>query len=86
MLGVTCENNCTTPLGWPIPSASPPGARSTSTIAVVIFTVFLGIAYLGVRRKEPEKAETFANLIGSIHAIIMRVVTFIFEIVEIAYL
>ncbi len=24
MLGVTCENNCTTPLGWPIPSASPP--------------------------------------------------------------
>ncbi|KMK75018.1 L-cystine transporter [Alkalihalobacillus pseudalcaliphilus] len=56
------------------------GARSTSTIAVVIFTVFLGIAYLGVRRKEPEKAETFANLIGSIHAIIMRVVTFILRL------
>ncbi|KYG27038.1 L-cystine transporter [Alkalihalobacillus trypoxylicola] len=56
------------------------GARSTSTIAVVIFTVFLGIAYLGVRRKEPEKAETFAKIIDSIHAIVMRVVTLILRL------
>ena len=27
------------------------GARPTSTIAVVIFAAFLGIAYLGVKRK-----------------------------------
>ncbi|ARW56616.1 L-cystine uptake protein TcyP (plasmid) [Bacillus licheniformis] len=33
------------------------GARPTSTIAVVIFAAFLGIAYLGVNRKQPEQAE-----------------------------
>lgn len=29
------------------------GARPTSTISVVIFAAFLGIAYLGVKRKQP---------------------------------
>lgn len=56
------------------------GARATSTIAVVIFAVFLGISYLGVRRKEPERAEMFAKIIDSLHAIVMRVVTLILRL------
>ncbi|THG92243.1 L-cystine transporter tcyP [Alkalihalobacillus alcalophilus ATCC 27647 = CGMCC 1.3604] len=56
------------------------GARSTSTIAVVIFAIFLGIAYLGVRRKEPEQADMFAKIIDSIHAIVMRVVRLIIRL------
>lgn len=37
------------------------GARPTSTIAVVIFAAFLGVAFLGVKNKQPEQAETFKN-------------------------
>lgn len=56
------------------------GARSTSTIAVVIFAAFLGIAYLGVKRKKPEQGEMFAKIIDAFHVIIMRVVTLVLRL------
>ncbi|KAB2331058.1 L-cystine transporter [Bacillus mesophilum] len=56
------------------------GARSTSTIGVVIFAAFLGIAYLGVRRKTPEHAELFAKIVDAFYAVIMRVVTLILRL------
>lgn len=56
------------------------GARSTSTIAVVIFTIIVGIAYLGVKRKQPDQAELFEKLVESLHAIMMRVVTIILRL------
>ncbi|WP_282141989.1 L-cystine transporter [Cytobacillus oceanisediminis] len=56
------------------------GARPTSTISVVIFAAFLGIAYLGVRRKSPEQAELFAKIVDAFYAIIMRVVTLILRL------
>jgi uncharacterized protein len=56
------------------------GARPTSTISVVIFAAFLGIAYLGVRRKTPEHAELFAKIVDAFYAIIMRVVTLILRL------
>lgn len=56
------------------------GARATSTIAVVIFAAFIGIAYLGVKRKEPEHAEFFAKIIDTLYAVIMRVVTLILRL------
>ncbi|MCA1319403.1 L-cystine transporter [Bacillus tianshenii] len=56
------------------------GARSTSTIAVVIFAAFIGIAYLGVRRKNAEQAESFAKLVDTFYTIIMRVVTLILRL------
>lgn len=56
------------------------GARPTSTISVVIFAAFLGIAYLGVRRKQPEQAEFFAKIVDTLHSIIMRVVTLILRL------
>ena len=39
--------------------------RPTSTIAVVIFSSLVGVAYLGVARKEPEQAETFKQIIDA---------------------
>lgn len=56
------------------------GARPTSTIAVVIFAAFIGIAYLGVKRKEPERGEFFAKIIDTFYAIIMRIVTLILRL------
>ncbi|MCL6570557.1 MAG: L-cystine transporter [Bacillus sp. (in: Bacteria)] len=56
------------------------GARATSTIAVVIFAVFIGIAYLGVKRKDPEHGEFFAKMIDTFHSVVMRVVTLILRL------
>ncbi|WP_019155403.1 L-cystine transporter [Robertmurraya massiliosenegalensis] len=62
------------------PFADLAGSRSTSTIAVVIFASFIGIAYLGVRRKQPEQAELFAKIVESFYAIVMRIVTLILRL------
>jgi len=56
------------------------GSRPTSTIAVVIFATFMGVAYLGIRNKQPEQAEVFAKLIGSLYAIVMRIVKLILRL------
>lgn len=54
------------------------GTRDTSTIAVVIFAAFLGVAYLKLKRREGEQAakqaETFAGIIDSFYGVVMNVV------------
>jgi uncharacterized protein len=62
------------------PFADLTGSRATSTIAVVIFAAFIGVAYLGVKRKEPAQAELFAKIIDSLYAITMRIVTLILRL------
>lgn len=56
------------------------GARPTSTIAVVIFAAFLGVAFLGVKRKQPEQAEMIAKMTEAVHALVMRVVTLVIRL------
>lgn len=56
------------------------GTRSTSTIAVVIFSAFIGIAYMGVNKKDPETGEFFAKLINSLYKIVMRIVTLVLRL------
>lgn len=56
------------------------GARATSTIAVVIFASFIGIAYLGVRRKQQEQAEFFEKIVDTLYSITMRVVTLVLRL------
>ena len=56
------------------------GARPTSTIAVVIFAAFVGIAYLGIKRKEPEAGELFAKIIDTVYSVTMRIVTLILRL------
>ena len=41
------------------PFADMTGERRTSTLAVVIFSAFIGVAVLGLDRKKPQQAETF---------------------------
>ncbi|MFD1737648.1 L-cystine transporter [Bacillus salitolerans] len=56
------------------------GDRPTSTIAVVIFAAFIGLAFLGVKRKEPEAAEFFAKIVNTLYSITMRIVTIILRL------
>ncbi|WP_433746545.1 L-cystine transporter [Falsibacillus pallidus] len=56
------------------------GQRPTSTIAVVIFAAIIGLAYLGVKRKEPVQADQFKSLVDSIYSIVMRVVTLVLRL------
>ncbi|WP_042474040.1 L-cystine transporter [Bacillus ndiopicus] len=62
------------------PFADLTGARSTSTIAVVIFSAFLGFAYLSVARKEQETAATIKKGIDAIYALIMGVVRIVLRL------
>ncbi|MFC5774012.1 L-cystine transporter [Ectobacillus antri] len=56
------------------------GARPTSTIAVLIFAAIIGLAYLGVNRRDPEQGAFFAKIIDTLYAITMRVVTLILRL------
>lgn len=55
-------------------------SRATSTIGVVIFAAFVGIAYLGIKRKAPKEAEFFANLMDSLYKIVMRITTLVLRL------
>ena len=56
------------------------GARATSTIAVVMFAVFLGFAYLQVSRREREIAITIKKGIDAIYALVMGVVRIVLRL------
>lgn len=56
------------------------GGRSTSTIGVVIFSAFVGIAVLGVRRKKPEQAELFTKIVNAVYEVVMRMVKLILRL------
>ncbi|WP_353949076.1 L-cystine transporter [Sporolactobacillus sp. Y61] len=62
------------------PFADFTGARPTSTIAVVIFAAIIGIAYLGVKRKQPEHSELFARLVDTFYAVIIRMVRLVLRL------
>lgn len=53
------------------------GSRSSSTIAVVIFCMFIGIAANGIRKKHPEHFEKFKTIIEVIQSVVMRMVTLV---------
>ncbi|MFG6113985.1 L-cystine transporter [Halobacillus sp. MO56] len=56
------------------------GDRATSTIAVVIFSAIVGIAVLGVRRKNPEQAAVFIKGVHAVYAVVMRIVTLVLRL------
>ena len=63
------------------PFADLAGMRSTSTIAVVIFSAILGVAYLRLRDKDGEQADFFKRLIDSLYGIVMRVVAMVLALI-----
>ncbi|WP_085993981.1 L-cystine transporter [Oceanobacillus senegalensis] len=56
------------------------GDRSTSTIAVVLFSIIVGIAALGVKRKNPEQGDLFIKIVNALYAVVMRIVTLILRL------
>lgn len=62
------------------PFADMTGARSTSTLAVVIFSAFIGVAVLGLDKKKPEQADTFRKLVDAVYAVVMRIVTLVLRL------
>ena len=62
------------------PFADMAGSRSTSTMAVVIFSAFIGVAVLGLDRKKPEQAETFRKIVDALYAVVMRIVTLVLRL------
>lgn len=56
------------------------GQRTTSTIAVVIFAIFVGFAYLRVARKQPDNGILLKRGIDAVYALIMSIVTFVLRL------
>ena len=56
------------------------GGRKTSTIAVVIFSVFIGIAAVGIHGTKPDIFAAFERFIQVAHAIVMRIVTLVLRL------
>ncbi|WP_394210322.1 L-cystine transporter [Enterovibrio calviensis] len=56
------------------------GSRKTSTIAVVIFSIFIGIAATGIAKKQPDVFASFESFVGVAKAIVMRIVTLVLRL------
>lgn len=56
------------------------GARKTSTIAVVIFSILIGISATGIAEKKPEMFASFAHFVEVAQTIVMRLVTLILRL------
>jgi hypothetical protein len=56
------------------------GARATSTIAVVLFSIFIGISATGIAAKKPEVFASFSHFVHVAHVIVMRMVTLVLRL------
>lgn len=56
------------------------GQERTATLSVVVFAALISIATLGVRKKKPESAEIFTNMITALHDVVMRLVTLVLRL------
>lgn len=56
------------------------GARKTSTIAIVIFSILIGISATGIAEKKPEIFASFTHFIEVAQTIVMRLVTVILRL------
>ncbi|CAM3206094.1 L-cystine transporter [Streptobacillus ratti] len=62
------------------PFADLTGARPTSTIAVVVFSMFVGIAILGMKRRKPEQANLLIDFINASHEVVIRMVKMVLRL------
>jgi len=56
------------------------GTRKTSTIAVVIFSIFIGVSAIGIHDKKPQLFASFDHFVQVAHAIVMRMVTLVLRL------
>ncbi|RIY33729.1 L-cystine transporter [Psittacicella hinzii] len=62
------------------PFADLTGSRSTSIIAVVIFSAFLGVAALSLKKEEKDLGDRIASGVEALNKLIMRVVRFVIRL------
>ncbi|CAM3162897.1 cation:dicarboxylase symporter family transporter [Streptobacillus felis] len=62
------------------PFADLTGARPTSTIAVVVFSIFIGVAILGMKKKKPETANILIDFINASYEVVIRMVKMILRL------
>jgi L-cystine uptake protein TcyP (sodium:dicarboxylate symporter family) len=62
------------------PFYSMTGQGSSATLSVVVFAAFIGLATIGIRKRQPDSAENFTKLIISLHDVVMRMVTMILRL------
>ncbi|WP_231102621.1 L-cystine transporter [Streptobacillus moniliformis] len=62
------------------PFADLTGARPTSTIAVVVFSMFIGIAILGMKRRKSEQANLLIDIINASHEVVIRMVKMVLRL------
>jgi L-cystine uptake protein TcyP (sodium:dicarboxylate symporter family) len=56
------------------------GARKTSTIAVVLFSIFIGVSATGIAAKQPDLFASFSHFVKVAHAVVMRMVTLVLRL------
>ena len=56
------------------------GARKTSTIAVVLFSIFVGVSAVGIADKKPHFFASFNHFMEVAHVIVMRMVTLVLRL------
>ncbi len=56
------------------------GARKTSTIAVVLFSIFIGISAVGIAGRQPDVFASFNHFVKVAHVIVMRMVTLVLRL------
>jgi len=56
------------------------GARKTSTIAIVVFSIFVGISATGIAAKQPDMLASFSHFVKVAHAIVMRMVSLVLRL------
>lgn len=62
------------------PFADMTGARSSSTIAVVIFSALIGLAVLALKKRNPEQAKVFIDGVDALHGVITQLVKMILRL------
>lgn len=62
------------------PFYSMTGQGSASTLSVVVFATFVGLAVIGIRKSNKESAEGFTKFIKVSHDIVMRMVTMVLRL------
>jgi L-cystine uptake protein TcyP (sodium:dicarboxylate symporter family) len=56
------------------------GARKTSTIAIVLFSIFIGVSATGIAAKKPDIFSSFKHFVEVAHVIVMRMVTLVLRL------
>lgn len=56
------------------------GQGSNDTLSVVFFSVLIGIAVLGIKKKNLQSAEFFIKLVNTVHDMVMQLVTLVLQL------